>query len=340
MTIVYSSAFDATVDTNLELYGNWYRVYNGGGASKVIAANDNVQGTLNGALNVHAVISSVIGGINDYSITARTRRGTGFETGGLAVRCGVAEGQTFYHLNTDAGDDMVLTRYVAAAPTILQTTALTISSNAIMTIAMRVTGTNPVVLTYSIDGNFATYSDSNAARLVTGTPGISMFRNGSPQANVWLDDFSVDNLLDPGGGGSGGGGSAGSGKRRVKEPQLGKILYRGFQGGGSDIDPFQWGQEKFRAPEPRRERVEQAPEDIPEFAPLDIGRLDADISTKYRQAMAARKLGVAGGGAIALPSAKQAFDFNTILDAAKARTGKRVDAERAIMAYINRWGRR
>ena len=56
-----------------------------------------------------------------------------------------------------------------------------------------------VVIEYSLDGVTDTYTDTNAARLLTGPPGLGMVRlSGSPQANVWVDDYSVDNLVATG----------------------------------------------------------------------------------------------------------------------------------------------
>lgn len=197
MTIVYSSDFTAGADTNLEAFGapDWYVVYGGGGRSKVIAANDNVQIILTSELVAHGLTHSLIGSITDYEVAATVRRGTGFDIGGLAARCGAASSQTYYHLNTDSNNDMVLTRYNTATPTILKTTALSLPTGQSMPAVLRVTGTNPVILTYSLDGNEDTYSDSAAGRLTSGPPGLSLFRIATGQSLVWVDDLSVDDLV-------------------------------------------------------------------------------------------------------------------------------------------------
>ena len=194
MSVIYSTAFNSDLDINLESFGDWYVVYGGGGRTKVIAANDNVQIIVTAQLVVHGLLHSLIGDITDYEIAATVVRGTGFDTGGLAARCSGPSLQGYYHLNTDNNDDMVLTRYNSATPTILKTTALSLPAGASMSAVLRVTGTNPVALTYSLDGNEDTYLDSHADRLQTGPPGLSMFRIATGQSLVTVDNYSVDDL--------------------------------------------------------------------------------------------------------------------------------------------------
>ena len=191
--ITYSSTFTTGSDTNLESFGapDWYVVYGGGGRTKVIASTDRVHIINSLELVVHGLTHSLIEGIDDYAIVADCRRATGYDTGKLAARCGSASSQTFYELSTDSNNDMVLTRYNGAVPSILKTTALTITSNAEMEYTLTVTGTNPVELSYSIDGNSDTYSDSHIDRLTSGPPGISIYRNAAVQADVWVDNYVV-----------------------------------------------------------------------------------------------------------------------------------------------------
>jgi hypothetical protein len=201
MTIVYSSAFDASVDTNLVSYGapDWYTLYGSGTTQiKVIAADDNVQVTTTSTQYVHALVHSLIGSINDYEVTARVRRTTGLSTGLVVARCGALNSQTFYRMSADDNDDIHLERWVAAVPTTLKITAASISTNAIMTARLKVTTVgSTVVLDYSLDGVSDSFTDSNAARLLTGPPGAGWVRIVGAQSSVWLDDFSVDNLLTP-----------------------------------------------------------------------------------------------------------------------------------------------
>lgn len=210
MTVVYSSAFNAAVDTNLVSYGDpdWYGLYGSPSTQvKVIAANDNVQVTTTSAQYVLALVHSLIGGINDYEASALVRRTTGLSTGLLVARCGALNTQTFYRMSADDNNDIHLERWVAAFPTTLKITPASISINAEMTARLRVTTPIPggdVVLDYSLDGVSDTYTDSHSARLLTGPPGAGWVRITGAQTSVWVDNYSVDNLESDGGGGDSG----------------------------------------------------------------------------------------------------------------------------------------
>ena len=197
MAIVYSNSFNVAVDTNLLTYGapDWYAVYNATlGRTQVIAASGNVQKTFDFEQSVHGLVHSLIGGINDYEVTATIGRTTDLQMGMVVARCGANNSQNFYRLGCDGADDITLERWIAGVATGLKTTTTTIPTNTTMPVMLRVTGTNPVVLTYSINGVIDTFSDSNAARLTSGPPGIAMQRSGTAQSGVTLDNFSVLDL--------------------------------------------------------------------------------------------------------------------------------------------------
>jgi hypothetical protein len=200
MTVVYSSAFNATVDTNLNAFGgpDWYIVRMVSGEDiKVIAADDNVQLASAAQVNFSAgLVHSLIGGVDDYLIRALVRRATVADMGMLAVRCGGIASSNMYVVGCDSNNDIVLWRHNGGGPVILKVTSASIPENAKMTVTLGVSGTNPVVLTYSVDGVYDTFSDSSGSRHTSGPFGVALTRvSGAAQAAVWVDNIQASDDL-------------------------------------------------------------------------------------------------------------------------------------------------
>lgn len=199
MTIVYSATFDAGADTNLNAYGDpdWYIVRVIAASDiKVIAASDRVEFTIDGQVDfgcglIHTKISS----INNYAVTAQIRRRTDQDMGMLAVRCGGAGSSNFYMVGSDANDDLVLYRGNGGGAAVIKTTAASIPTNSVLTTTVSVSGTNPVVLTYSIGEFSDTHSDSDAGRHQSGPPGVFFANLSGSQSDIWVDDFRVSDDL-------------------------------------------------------------------------------------------------------------------------------------------------
>ena len=199
MTILYSTTFDSVSDANLNAYGDpdWYivRVVSVNDI-QVIGARDRVEFTIDGQVDfgcglIHTKISS----INNYSATALVRRRTGRDMGMLGVRCGGIASSNFYMIGSDSNDDLVLYRGNGGSATAINTTSASIPENAELTVTVSVSGTNPVVLTYSIGAFSDTYSDSDAGRHQSGPPGVFFANLSGPQIDIWLDDFRVSDDL-------------------------------------------------------------------------------------------------------------------------------------------------
>lgn len=190
----YSSAFNASVNTNLASYGapDWLALnYSVANDIMLVAADDNVQLTsvqINfGVRLVHSLISNA----DDYTVSATVRRTTARDTGSVAARC--SSFGNFYCTETDSSNDVLLIRYDGGARVVLETTAATIPTDTTMTSSITVSGTGATVtITYSVNGVGNTYADTHANRKTGGAPGFVLSRpGGSTQADVWVDDFVV-----------------------------------------------------------------------------------------------------------------------------------------------------
>lgn len=195
---LYTSDFTTSTNTNLNAFGapDWYLVRASAASDiQVIASTDNVQLVNIGQADFGlGLVHTLIGSINDYEITATVRRATGQNMGMVGVRCGGLASSDFYMVGSNSNNDLILTRLNSGGSTILQTTAAEIPANSVLQVGIRVRGSNPVVLEYSIGTVSATYNDTSASRHTTGPPGVFVGNLAAPQADVWVDNVIINAL--------------------------------------------------------------------------------------------------------------------------------------------------
>jgi len=128
----------------------------------------------------------------DYWAQAVVNRVTavGTSTAGVCVRMDAAA-TTHYHFRyEDTLNGFRLYRFVSGSATQLGSdyTAVGITAGSSRTLKLEAVGSNPVVLTASVDGVTAvSFSDSNAARITaTGAPGLRCLAGGTPSDSTGL----------------------------------------------------------------------------------------------------------------------------------------------------------
>jgi len=92
-----------------------------------------------------------------------------------------------------------LFRFVAGGVnSILTTTNVTLSINTTYEVSLKITGTNPCIITASddVNGELISYEDSHASRYTSGYPGILWNAAGNVKGSAspaWVDDIDIEN---------------------------------------------------------------------------------------------------------------------------------------------------
>ena len=195
MATVYSTTFTAASDTPLENYGapDWSATLNGNNLT-VIAATGRVLPDVANSDIIYRLAPAVAPAVNDYTVTIRTAyAGTG-GSGGYPMARVTAAGDGYDFDQENATGSYRLWRSNAGTFTQLATIpGPSVPIGPEVDLGVKVEGTNPVVLTFYVNGSqIGTYTDSSAQRISTGVPGIGLFGDGS--ANNYITSFSVDDV--------------------------------------------------------------------------------------------------------------------------------------------------
>ena len=202
MSVVFTDSFTVGADTNIDAYPATpdYAYTLGSGTNLTVnAANDRVQKVDTGTDRLARLIDAAAP-TGDQEVTATGFAASGSDNhGGLSVRVktdGTANGYIGYRFV----DSTVSKIYrVTPGPTFTEIASQTNSSTGAQTLVFSATGAGATVaLSWKVGAVAAlTFNDTNAARHVSGVPGIYMYGD---TANVpWVDDVSVDNLAAAGG---------------------------------------------------------------------------------------------------------------------------------------------
>jgi hypothetical protein len=207
MSVVYSTGFVASATEPLDVWSaDWREIAVAGIAPdeglRVESASDQLEIPFSGSIGTPrgGTYRLVAGGAPtaDQEVTADVEI-VGASRAGIMLRMPTDDANSGYFcaLQDDGGATYLrIWRRVAGVET--QVATATVSGNT-GTLVARATGTNPVALTLTRGSDQVTYSDSDAARLQAGTPGLSGVQEGAATAaSAWMDDYSVDNLAAAG----------------------------------------------------------------------------------------------------------------------------------------------
>jgi hypothetical protein len=204
MAVVFGpDTFTVGANANIDAYPATpdYAYSQGSGSdAQVLATGDHVQ-ILDAAQTILVrLIDGSVSGLTDYELTANCRHSGDYQSGALAVRVasGAATGYLQY-LELGQANEHRIIRVVAGAETVIASWDEGLAGAATYVHVMKVTGTGASVdLESRINaGTLRTFSDTNAARLTSGAPGLGGYADAS--GNALVDDYQVDDL---GGGGT------------------------------------------------------------------------------------------------------------------------------------------
>lgn len=159
---------------------------------KITAGNfttNGVQAVSSGAANYAGVAPSL--GTNDYAVESVLIVPAGSLYSGIIARANPSDLSADLYAAQIAGNGKVnLYRRNASVWTLLKSAAAGTVAGAAYTLALKVSGNNPVLLEVSLNGTFLiSFSDSSAARLPSGIPGLENYNSG-----VKYDRFTVSSL--------------------------------------------------------------------------------------------------------------------------------------------------
>lgn len=208
MTIVFSDAFNVAAVTLLEEYPSAgspdYVAIHGGNQLSIDPTQDGVYPESNSADFIYRVIDAAAP-TGDQEVTLITRvEGTGYTQTYAAVRCsGVVGSGNCYSIQRSGPTTWQLWRMnggsfgleTGGLPLTTFTVAA-INAPATVVVQLKATGTNPVVITATINGVAQTpYNDTHANRLASGTAGIGAWidpGDATPYgALLFIDDLAV-----------------------------------------------------------------------------------------------------------------------------------------------------
>ena len=202
MSVVFTDSFTVGADANIDAYPATpdYAYTLGSGTNLTVnAANDRVQKVDTATDRCARIINGAVP-TGDQEITATGFAASGTDDhGGLAARIKTDGTSNFYAGYRYLPGTHADIYRVTAGPTFTNIAAQTSTAAGAQTLVFKATGAGATVaLSWKVGAEAAlTFNDTNAARHVSGVPGIYMY---GATANVpWVDDVSVDNLAAAGG---------------------------------------------------------------------------------------------------------------------------------------------
>jgi hypothetical protein len=175
---------------------DWVRVY---GSGRIIVRGGAVDRLEGESLNiVHYRYAGDGSPTGDQLIRMRVHTGTTTEEHFQPMVRVDASGNGYLATWRPVSNFVRLFRYVAGgSSSILETANVTLSTNTTYEVTLKVTGTNPCIVTVSddVNGELISYEDSNASRLTTGYPGIYWNAAGNLKGSAspaWADDLDIE----------------------------------------------------------------------------------------------------------------------------------------------------